>query len=91
MSREPDDRAAWLSWIEEAAAALEIDAATLDVDAVLGLAGKVAHRVARPMAPVTAYLVGVAVGAGIDPNEALERINALLREARSAADQASSF
>lgn len=88
MSREPDDRAAWLSWIDEACAALEIDPSTLDVEAVLGLAGRVAHRVARPMAPVTAYLVGAAVGAGADPGDALERINALLRERRSTADHA---
>lgn len=87
MSREPEDRAAWLSWIDEASAGLQIDGSTLDVDAVLGLAGRVAHRVARPMAPVTAYLVGVAVGAGADPHEALERINALLRERHSAAGQ----
>ena len=36
--------------------------AEVDVDAVLALAGDVARGVIRPAAPLTAYLVGLAVG-----------------------------
>ncbi len=36
----------------------------VDVDAILDVAGEVAHNVQRPAAPVTAYLLGLAVGRG---------------------------
>jgi hypothetical protein len=36
-------------------------------DVVLGLTADVAHGVSRPGAPVTAFLVGVAVGRADDP------------------------
>jgi hypothetical protein len=45
--------------------------------AVLDLARDAAHGVARPAAPLTAYLVGVAVGQGADLGEAAERIASL--------------
>ncbi|NYH54064.1 MULTISPECIES: DUF6457 domain-containing protein [Nocardiopsis] len=41
-----------------------------DVDRVLDLARDAAHSVARPAAPLTTYLLGVAVGRGADPDEA---------------------
>lgn len=48
--------------------------AGVDIDGVLGLAGVVAHGVIRPAAPLTAYIVGLAVGraiaAGADPETA---------------------
>ena len=37
------------------------------VPVVLDLARDVAHQVLRPGAPVTAYLLGLAVGRGADP------------------------
>ena len=37
---------------------------------VLDLARDVAHGVMRPAAPLTAYLFGLAVGRGADPQEA---------------------
>ncbi len=43
-----------------------LDPDTVDATAVLDLAQVVAHGVARPAAPLTAYLVGVAVGRGTD-------------------------
>lgn len=40
----------------------------LDVDAILQLAADAAHGVVRPAAPLTTFLVGVAIGrAGGDP------------------------
>jgi hypothetical protein len=49
-----------------------------DVGLLLQLSREVAHRVVRPAAPVTTYLLGVAVGRGADPHEAVERLRALL-------------
>ena len=43
---------------------LGLDPAALDAKLVLDLARDVAHGVARPAAPLTAYLLGVAVGQG---------------------------
>ena len=51
-------------WAETACRELGLDPASLDVKLVLDLARDVAHGVARPAAPLTAYLLGVAVGQG---------------------------
>ncbi|NRQ50325.1 DUF6457 domain-containing protein [Aeromicrobium stalagmiti] len=56
----------------------------LDVDAVLDLAADAAHGVMRPAAPLTTYLVGVAVGqAGGDP----ERVAEVLARVHRAIEQ----
>jgi len=65
------------SWTEAACAELGIDPAAADTRAVLDLARDVAHRVARPAAPLTAYLLGVAVGRGATPADAASRLRAL--------------
>ncbi|HTW05660.1 MAG TPA: DUF6457 domain-containing protein, partial [Streptosporangiaceae bacterium] len=65
------------AWTEAACAELGIDPAAADVRAVLDLARDVAHHVARPAAPLTAYLVGIAVGQGEAPDAAADRIRAL--------------
>jgi len=49
-------------FISTAATALGIDPAEVDRDLVLDLTKEVAHNVARPAAPVAAYLVGLAAG-----------------------------
>jgi hypothetical protein len=49
-----------------------------DVTLILQVAADAAHGVARPAAPVTTYLLGVAVGRGADPAEAADRIRALV-------------
>ena len=46
-------------------------------DALLDVTRDVAHGVARIAGPLTCYLVGVAVGRGADPAEALAAITAL--------------
>ncbi|ROO88562.1 hypothetical protein EDD29_6233 [Actinocorallia herbida] len=66
-------------WLAEASSALGLDPSVLDRDLVLDLTKDVAHAVARPAAPLTAYLLGVAVGRGADPVEAAERLSALAR------------
>lgn len=58
-------------WIERVCEALEVSRTDLDVDAVLALAGRVAHRVARPMAPVSTFLLGLAIGSGAGSAEEL--------------------
>jgi hypothetical protein len=49
------------TWAAELAADLGVGQA-LDVDAVLKLAADAAHGVMRPAAPVTTFLVGLAIG-----------------------------
>ncbi len=66
-------------WTARACATLGLDAETVDRALVLDLARDVAHAVARPAAPLTAYLVGVAVGRGADPATAAATIADLAR------------
>jgi hypothetical protein len=49
----------------------------VDRDLVLDLARDVAHGVARPAAPLSTYLLGVAVGRGADPRTAAATITEL--------------
>jgi hypothetical protein len=70
-------------WTAAVCADLDIDAGMVDMKAVLDLAREVAHNVDRPAAPLTAYLVGVAVGRGLAPAEAMRRVMA-----RAAGNQA---
>ncbi|ROO52655.1 hypothetical protein EDC02_7594 [Micromonospora sp. Llam0] len=67
------------SWVASAAAELGLDPGDVPVPVVLDLARDVAHNVLRPGAPVTAYLLGLAVGRGADPVEAGARLAALAR------------
>ena len=64
-------------WLTKVRAELEIPADALDTDLLLGLAGEAAHAVVRPAAPLTTYLVGVAVGRGVPLPQAAERVKAL--------------
>ena len=64
-------------WTETACAELGLDRREADVTAVLDLARDVAHSVARPAAPLTAFLLGVAVGQGQQLDEAAQRLRAL--------------
>jgi hypothetical protein len=50
---------------------------TAETKAVLDLARDAAHAVDRVAAPLTAYLLGVAVGRGLTLPEAADRIRAL--------------
>jgi len=66
-------------WIVRACEALDLEPGTVEQHLVLDLARDVAHGVARPAAPLTAYLVGVAVGRGADPATAATLITDLAR------------
>lgn len=64
-------------WTAAVCADLGLDPGSADVRAVLDLARDVAHGVARPAAPLTAYLVGVAVGRGRPLQEVAGRVREL--------------
>ena len=76
------DESALTGWASGLAADLGIEQA-LDVNTILDLASDAAHGVMRPAAPLTTYLVGVAVGqAGGDP----ARVAEVLEHVRAAID-----
>jgi hypothetical protein len=64
-------------WTAAACADLGIDPAVVDVRLILDLARDAAHQVDRPAAPVTAYVLGVAVGRGMAADQGAERLRAL--------------
>ncbi|MER7502575.1 NTP transferase domain-containing protein [Nonomuraea pusilla] len=66
-------------WTALACKELGIDPADVDRDLILDLTKEVAHGVARPAAPLTAYLLGLAQGAGAAPGEAAARLTELAR------------
>jgi sirohydrochlorin ferrochelatase len=62
-------------WTDAVRQALGLD--PFDADIVLDLARDVAHEVMRPAAPLSAYLLGVAVGRGADPSAAAATVTRL--------------
>ena len=64
-------------WTAAVCADLGLDPACADTTIVLDVARDAAHGVARPAAPLTAYLLGVAVGQGMALPDAAGRISAL--------------
>jgi hypothetical protein len=60
-------------WTETVLGALDLPA-SVDRDLILDMAREVAHGVARPAAPLTAYVLGLAVGAGADPVSSAARV-----------------
>lgn len=70
------------AWLADVGAALGVPAEELLPaalrDQMLGLTGEIAHRVVRLAVPLTSYLVGVAVGRGASPEEALRIVSGLL-------------
>lgn len=80
-NRMPEDRSAWRPFIERACASVGVDPAQVDEDAILSMTREVAHAGARPMAPVSAFILGLAVGRGGDPGYLLR----VLEDAATAA------
>ena len=61
-----------------AAVAIELDLTQgVEQALVLDMARDVAHGVARPAAPLTSYLMGIAVAGGADPHAVAARISEL--------------
>jgi hypothetical protein len=65
-------------FVKALTSALELPSA-VDTDTMLDVARDVAHNVERRAAPVTTYLVGVAVGGGMEPAVAVERVRDLVQ------------
>lgn len=63
----------WVAQVSE-----ELGIGPVDAAAVLDLARDVAHRVARPAAPLTCLLIGLAVQDSDDLDAAIERVRLLL-------------
>jgi Domain of unknown function (DUF6457) len=77
-------RLAGMSTLEEWTAAVRVGLGldpgpltTAEIRAVLDLARDAAHAVDRPAAPLTAYLLGMAVARGLPLPDAADRIRAL--------------
>jgi Domain of unknown function (DUF6457) len=64
-------------WTAAVCTDLGLDPGVLDMKILLDVARDAAHGVARPAAPLTTYLVGVAVGQGLPLPEAAARITTL--------------
>ncbi|WP_416442358.1 DUF6457 domain-containing protein [Leucobacter sp. HNU] len=78
------------AWLAAAAAELGLDPATVSIGTVLDVARDVAHDVARPAAPLSTFLLGVAfgrLGGDADP-ERLDELAALLVDRADAWKQA---
>jgi hypothetical protein len=64
-------------WIDAACAELGVARDLIQTRLVLDLAREVAHQVERPAAPMTAFLLGLAVGAGEPAEDAARRLTEL--------------
>ncbi|MFE9099276.1 DUF6457 domain-containing protein [Actinomadura geliboluensis] len=61
-------------WINATCLELGLERGDIDQSLILDLARDVAHGVARPGAPLTAYLLGLAVGRGAPARDAAARL-----------------
>ena len=69
-------------WLGEVAGTLDVtleDVLPAAVqDELLTLTGEIAHNVVRVAVPLSSYLIGVAVGRGASPQEAMRMVGELL-------------
>jgi hypothetical protein len=66
--------------MKDVCGALDLDPREVDVAELLELSREAAHSIERRAAPITTYLIGVAVGRGRAPDEAAQKIRALLEK-----------
>ena len=67
----------WTEWVTEACRAVDVDPARVDIVEIHHLSKEVAHRLERPLAPVSTFILGLALGAshdGASREDLLERI-----------------
>lgn len=62
----------WAQFVEQACAALGVDAAQVDITTIHDLARDVAHTVDRPLAPVSTFILGMAIGARAAQGETVD-------------------
>lgn len=74
-TQDTDDDRVLAAWSRRLVDALQIMQLDVDQRAILGLAGRAAHAVLRPAAPLTTFIVGYAAGlaaaGGKRPEEAV--------------------
>jgi molybdopterin-guanine dinucleotide biosynthesis protein A len=75
-SHEQGARPMMTTWIEALCAELNLPS-DVDVNVILDVARDAAHNVERPAAPVTTFVLGLAVAGGMDVHEAATRIQEL--------------
>ncbi|RMB62111.1 NTP transferase domain-containing protein [Tessaracoccus antarcticus] len=73
----------WGRFVRQACEAVGVDPALVDISAVLDMTREVAHAGARPMAPVSAYLLGLAMGMDADADP--ERLRRVIEDVATAA------
>ena len=56
------EAAHWQAWIEQVCRDLDVPAAAVDVTLIHALSKQVAHGIARPLAPVSTFILGMALG-----------------------------
>lgn len=78
MSNESADR--WQEWVDKAAAAVGVDAGQVDIGAIHELTKVIAHEVDRPLAPVSSFMLGLAIGQQADADPA--ELRRLIEETR---------
>jgi hypothetical protein len=76
---DPDQQARVDEWVGIVSEALGVTAPS-EYGPILDVAKYAAHQVERPSAPVTAYLVGLAVAGGADAQRCAEVIKVLSEE-----------
>jgi hypothetical protein len=64
-------------WTATVCAELGLEPGAVDVSAVLDMTRDVAHDVARPAAPLTAFLAGIAIGRGASATEVVTKVTSL--------------
>ncbi|MFL6119738.1 DUF6457 domain-containing protein [Actinophytocola sp.] len=80
MKREVVSMGGIADWTAQAGARLGIDAGQASTALVIELAREVSRAEGRHTAVMAAYLLGVAVGRGVDPREAAARLADLTEE-----------
>lgn len=80
---EREGRASWEDYVDRACAAVGIERSLVDIDGILGMTREVAHAGARPMAPVSAFLLGLAVGR--EPGADIDYLIRVVEDAATAA------
>lgn len=59
----------WAQFVDQACAALDVDPSYVDITTIHDLAREVAHNVDRPLAPVSTFILGLAIGARAERGE----------------------
>lgn len=56
------EEARWADWVRHTSEVLGIDPALVDIGAIHALTKVIAHELDRPLAPVSSFMLGLAIG-----------------------------